>query len=128
MIGGIDIHLPTNAGISAIEVAVRAIRQFWRNATFENALTGKRYDFFLQIPFGNIEELFVYRDSAAADLWDEQGAVSCTRNSMIHLLYDEEEITLVVDEQDASINRLVTAIASGLRDEILFVSAELEAA
>jgi hypothetical protein len=128
MIGGIDIRLPTHAGRSSVEIGVRAIRQRWNQAVFENGLTGDRYDHFWQIPFGEIEELFVYRDSASADLWDAEGAIPRAYNTMIHIIYDEEMLTIVVDDRTAAMNELIAAIESGLRDEILYIPAELEAA
>ena len=63
MIGGIDVQIPTRCGPSlSTEVAVRAIRQRWPHSDYENGLTGERYFEFNQIPFGEIQELFVYRD------------------------------------------------------------------
>jgi hypothetical protein len=59
MLGAIDTRLPTKAGIEAVEVAVRAIRQLWPHAVWENGESGERYDFFWQIPFGELTELFV---------------------------------------------------------------------
>jgi hypothetical protein len=127
MIGGIDIPLPTRAGRASLEVAVRAIRQRWPRAEFEDALSGERFEHFLQIPFGEIEELFVYRDRAAADAWDEQGAVPSVANTMIHLISDPDAMTVVVDERDAAMNEVVQAIKSGLEDQILCIQAEVEA-
>lgn len=128
MIGGIDVHLPTRAGASSIEVAVRAVRQRWPVATFENALTGEQYPHFGQIPFGEIQELFVYRDSAAAEKWDVDGAVPEVYNTMLHLIPDDNLLTVVVDERNAAMNELLAAIQSGLRDEIHCILAGLEAA
>lgn len=128
MIGGIDVHLPTKAGASSIEVAVRAIRQLWPQAEFENGITGERYDHFWQIPFGEVEELFVYHDSESADKWDAEGAIPDVYNTMIHLIHDDDFLTVVVDERDATMEEFLAAIESGLRDEILYISAEREEA
>ncbi len=128
MIGGIDIHLPTMAGASSIEVASRAIRQRWPLAVFENGITGERYDQFWEIPFGEVEELFVYRDIASADKWDAEGAIPEVYNTMIHLIPDDDLLTVVVDEKDAAMMELLAAIESGLRDAIFLIPAELEAA
>lgn len=128
MIGGIDVFLPAKAGAVSMEVAVRAIRQGWPLAVFENGITGERYDHFWEIPFGKIEELFVYRDGTFADTWDSQGAVPEVYNTMIHLIADDDLMTVVVDERDAPMNELIAAIESGLRDEIHYLSAEREAA
>jgi len=121
MIGGIDVFITTKAGGSAIEVAVRAIRQLWPRAVFQNSLTGDRYDYFRQIPFGNLEELFVYRDSVSADAWDEEGAIPENFNTMVHLLSDEDLLTVVIDEKDVVMEEMLSAIRSGLGDEILHI-------
>jgi hypothetical protein len=128
MIGGIDIHIRTMAGDRSIEVAVRAVRLQWPNAVFENALTGERYESFWQIPFAEIEELFVYRDAALADAWDALGAVTSVLNTMIHILSDRSTLTIVIDERDGVMERIVMAIESAACDEVFRVPAELEAA
>lgn len=128
MIGGIDIRLPTRAGIESVEVAVRAIRQFWPQAVFEHGDTGERYNDFWQIPFGDVKELFTYRDRSVADVWDEKGAIPDVSNTMIHILYDEGLITAVIDEWTAEMEAIIDAIRSGLDDPILHIVALREAA
>ncbi len=123
MIGGVDISIPTRAGKWSMEVAVRAIRQHWARAVFENGLTGDRYDHFWEVPFGEIEELFVYRDAQAADAWEEHGAIPEFTNTMVHLLADDGTITAVIDERDVNTERILEAIASGLSDPILCLGA-----
>lgn len=124
MIGGLDIDLPTFGNRSSVEVAVRAIRQIWPRSVFENTDTGDRYVFFWQIPFGKIDGLFVYRDAAIADAWDDEGAVPSLRNTMIHVIADDETITVVVDERDSEMSEVIAAITSGLRDDIHYIRAE----
>ncbi len=128
MIGGVDIPLISRAGASSSEVSVRAIRQIWPGAVFENGLTGDYYPQFRQVPFGELEELFVYRDLGAAKAWDDEGAVPETYNSMIHLIVEEERLTVVIDERDAEMESMIAAINSALRDEIHFIQAFREAA
>jgi hypothetical protein len=128
MIGGIDIEIPTKCGDASIEVAVRAIRQRWPHAEFENGITGDRYHRFWQIPFGDLSEIFVYRDPNSADQWDKDGAIPELDNTMIHVIGDEELLTIVVDECDELIEEIVAAIRSALADDILYVPAELVAA
>jgi hypothetical protein len=128
MIGGIDIRLPTRAGALSAEVAVRAIRQRWPHAIFENGLTGERYGLFAEIPFGELEELFVYRDLRAAELWDNEGAVPEAYNSMIHVIRDPDMVTVVIDERDAEMDCIIGTIRSALADEIFFIPALLETA
>jgi hypothetical protein len=116
MIGGIDIRLATRCGESSLEVAVRAIRQKWSHAVFENGTTGERHADFAQIPFGNIEDVFVYRDTNAAEVWETEGAIPAAFNTMIHIVPDDDTLTLVVDERDAEMNEIIAAIESGLSD------------
>lgn len=127
MIGGIDVRLPSAAGPESLEVAVRAIRQLWPFAVFEHGETGERYDYFWQIPFGTVDELFVYRNANAADMWDERGAIPETCNSMIHLLYDDGLVSIVIDERDPGMENAIDAIRSGLDDSMFSLSARLEA-
>ena len=83
MIGGIDVQIPTRCGPLSTEVAVRAVRQRWPHAEYENGVTGERYSEFCRIPFGQVEEIFVYRDRASADSWD------CARCEPIALQHDD---------------------------------------
>jgi hypothetical protein len=128
MIGGIDVRIPSRAGDLSLEVAVRAIRQAWPRAVFENGLTGELYDSFQDIPFGATEEIFVYRDSDSAAIWDDEGAIPEAFNRMIHLIHDKGWVTAVVDERNDKTNELIAAIKSGLNDESLNLPAMLEAA
>ena len=128
MIGGVDVLIPTRAGDSSIEVAVRAIRQKWPQAAFENSLTGERYGSFRRVPFGKLGEIFVYRDTATADAWDAEGAVPVLSNTMIHLIADADAVTVVVDEKDAEMQEILAAIVSGLSDQIHYLKALKKAA
>ena len=128
MIGGVERKITTRAGELAIQVAVRAIRQQWPKAVFENGDTGERYARFWDIPFQDLKEIFVYRDTVAADDWDSKGAIPELSNSMIHLIADTGLITVVVDELNAAMSEIVDGIASALGDEIHSWSIELEAA
>ena len=128
MIGGMDIHLQTRAGDEAVQVAVRAIRDHWPHAVYENGDTGDLYEQFSQIPFAELDEIFVYRDMDAAKAWDEEGAVPALYNTMIHVLGDEDMITLVVDEKDGAMQEMIATVKSALDDETLYLPALLEAA
>ena len=128
MIGGIDTHLPTRAGEEAVQVAVRAIRDHWPNAVFENGDTGELYDYFWQIPFGQLEEIFVYHDPDAAKAWDAEGAIPRLYNTMIHVIGDKDMVTVVVDEKDPAMQEIISTITSALNDQILYVRELLEAA
>jgi hypothetical protein len=127
MVGGIDISIPIQDGEFSSVVAVRAIRQKWPRAVFENGLTGVRYSSFREIPFGNVQEIFVYRDCEAADAWEAEGAVPDVSNTMVHIIADDAMLTVVVDEKDAVMDEIVAAIKSGLNADILHIPATLEA-
>lgn len=124
MIGGIDIAIPTQAGDLSLVVAVRAILQYWPNAVFENGVTGERYARLADVPFGRIGEIFVYRDSAVADAWEDAGAVPELYDTMVHVIADDDRITLVVDSTDGFMAALIATVRSGLNDDILHVFAE----
>ena len=126
MIGGVETYVRTGAGTAALEAAVRAIRQHWPGAVFENGDRGDKYDEFWQVPFGELSEIFVYRDHAASQGWDEDGAVPELYNTMVHLIADDG-ITVVVDEKDIEMDQLIATISSALSDNILNVPALQEA-
>lgn len=128
MIGGVDISVPTKAGALSLEASVRVVRQLWIDAVYENAETGERYPSFEDIPFGRLEEVFIYRNLRAADLWEERGAVPEALNSMVHLFSDNDLLTLVVDEVNPEMEQLSNAIRSQLADDILYDPAFKEAA
>lgn len=125
MIGGIDIRLPSKAGLDSIEVAVRAIRQVWPQALIEHGDTGELYSNFWDVPFGEVNELFVYRDHNAADIWNEKGAILEVYNTMIHIVYDDGLITLIIDKHDMAMEEIFAAIRSGLDDSLLYTPAIL---
>lgn len=123
MIGGIDVPLKSHAGPESMEAAVRALRQLWPRAEFENGETGKRYQLFSEIPFGGLTELFVYRDPESAAIWDQAGAVPGARNRMVHLIVDPGLLTVVIDERTAEMDAAIRTIQSALSDPIFFVPA-----
>lgn len=128
MIGGVDVHIPSKVGSFSIEVAVRAVKQKWSKAVFENGSNADRYDYFWQIPFRTLHELFVYQDSKAAAAWDAEGAIPEVYNKMIHLLSDPGWLTIVIDEPDAEMNELIAAIKGGLDDQASYLPTFSEAA
>ena len=120
MIGGFDVRIPTAMGKHAIEIAIRAIQRNWPGAVFENASTADRYDHIEEIPFGRLDEIFVYRDSRAFEAWDSEGAIPELANTMIHILFDPGLLTLVFDEVDDSNKELIDTVRADLEDVSLF--------
>jgi hypothetical protein len=123
MIGGIDIRFKSAAGQESLEIAARAIAQLWPNAVFAHGETGERYDYVWLIPFSEMDEVFVYRESNSADVWFEKGAVPEAYNTMIHVLHDTGLLTIVIDERNQEMDTILRAIKSGLADDIHSVCA-----
>lgn len=128
MIGGIDIRLKTWSCGSPLERTVRVVRQFWPNAVFRNTKTGDRYEGFERVPFNQIREVFVYRDSDAADGWEAEGAIPSLSNTMVHIIKDPGALTVVLDEDDEFSRQLERAISMSLLDGRYRAAAQLEAA
>ena len=61
-----------------------------------------------------MDEIFVYRDAQAADVWDAAGAIPAVHNTMIHILVDEGLLTLVVDQSDNEMQQVAAAVRSAL--------------
>jgi hypothetical protein len=97
MIGGHDIVIPAAGAPSSLEACVRAIRQHWPHARFENAETAEKYAD--EIPFVRVNQLFAYSDERAEALWDQDSPDS-PMNSMLYLIRSPDSITVVVDDPD----------------------------
>jgi hypothetical protein len=69
MIGGNDIVIPAAGTPASLEACVRAIRQYWPHARFENAETAEKYT--SEIPFGRLKQLLAYPDEEAESMWDQ---------------------------------------------------------
>ncbi len=119
MIGGVDVRIPSNIGSVWIEAAVRVVLRDWPNAVFENAETAERFETIAPIPFSEMRELFIYRDSQSADIWDRLGAVESAENSMIHLIQDEGQLTVVIDRPSPEIEAILASIRSELANQHL---------
>jgi len=114
MIGGVETRIPTAPGAAPVEVAVRAICRHWPDAVFEDAITAVRYNQSQSISLGQAEELFVYRDREAADIWEASGAIPAVYNTMIHLVPDDDALTLVVDKHDREMDQIIADVATEL--------------
>jgi hypothetical protein len=106
MPGGTDIVIPAKGDPEALDACVRMIREYWPRATFENALTGEKYQHYAELPFGPLRELFVYPDAAAEKSWDE-GDTSAATNSMLYLILSPSHVTVIVDQPNTEEMRSV---------------------
>ena len=118
MISGSDIII-ANPGRSVPEVLdaiVRTIQDRWPESIIQDGATGQRFASYSAVPFGALQELFVYRDESSFESWKLLGAHPTNSNAMIHALADDDEITLVVDDPEdqaiASIGRELTDFLS----------------
>lgn len=118
MICGVDIRLNSVAGRDSLEIAARAVAQIWQKADFADGETGERYDEDWLVPFSEMDEVFVYRDSHYAEFWFEKGAVPEARNQMIHFPYDPGLLTAVIDARDQVMDTAIEAIKSALANDL----------
>ena len=97
MIGGTDIVIPAKGGHAPLDLCLRIIGRYWPAAVFEDALTGQHYDRYELVPISRLTEMLVYKNSVAANEWEQKGADPSLENTMIHLLRGENTLTVVVD-------------------------------
>jgi hypothetical protein len=117
MIGGTDKIIRTGKGDAALDICLRVIRRYWPQAVFEDALTGERIERYELLPIGRLKEVFVYQSSGAAQEWDEKGADPALRNTMIHLLLAEGNVTAVMDDPaDEAIGPLLESLRFALQE------------
>ncbi|CAN5915844.1 hypothetical protein BH23PLA1_BH23PLA1_23750 [soil metagenome] len=120
MIGGQDIIIPTYGGKASLDHCVRIIHRSWPEAVFEDAETGDRTSDYSQLSFARISEMIIYREHDVMESWDRTGAEPDLTNTMIHLLINENFLTMVVDDaSDAYISRLIDALKGSLQMDIL---------
>ncbi len=111
MIGGVDCVLDGlgKSNEELLDGAVRSICRHWQHACFEDAITGDFFESYLELGFDGIRELFVYQTRDAFESWAEYGAIDDNLNSMIHLLIDGGQLTLVVDAIEDDVTREILA-------------------
>ena len=130
MIGGEDIilELPCLAPSMTLPAAVRYVLDRWPTAVAQDGDTGRRFDRFAAMEFGNLREVFVYRDEQAFHSWERLGADTTNANQMVHLLASSGRLTIVVDDLQDIVS---ASIVRGLRDLFRFGlpwSVDMEAA
>lgn len=119
MIGGEDITIQLHGVAPSVTMpaAVGYVLDRWPEAVMQDGDTGRRFDDFAAMDFGNLREVFVYRDQQAFDSWERLGADASNANQMVHLLVSVGNVTIVVDSlQDIG----SASIVRGLRDRLRF--------
>ena len=100
MIDGSDIVIPAKGDPETLDACVRIIREYWPQATFEDALNGDKYGHYAGLPFGRLRELFVYPDASAEKAWD-QGDASAATNTMLYLILSPGQLTVTLDDPNS---------------------------
>jgi hypothetical protein len=115
MIGGQDIHLEVPAGPEALDFAVRVVLRRWKQAVIvanrDPKLLG--YD---ELEFhGDHLEMIVYRDKDACAAWRDLGYDESLKGTMVYLISDPTDLTLVVEDNPLpEIRLIVAAIREGI--------------
>jgi hypothetical protein len=127
MIGGADIVIEYPGAMRAsggLDIAVRRIASRWPTFVLQDAATGSRFDSYREIPFASLSEIFVYRDVNAFESWKDLGADASNANSMVHLIAEDQGITIVVDDRaDPTMASIVREIRDLLTGSQSFVRA-----
>jgi hypothetical protein len=119
MIGGQDHIIPTANALAALEHAMRMVRRIWHSAVFEDGRTGEPIDPFAQPSLLGRREVLAFKDAAASRLWEEVGADETTRNTLIHLLISQDELTVVVDDEPSpEMQRFLHSLSHALKQDL----------
>jgi len=113
MIGGTDAVLP-NPGMrpaAILDLAARSGFSRWPNAIAQDVSSGEQFSSFSTIPFSTLQELFIYQSVEALESWERLGADPSNLNSMLHVIADEKELTMVVDDaSEASMKQILEEV------------------
>ena len=123
MIGGQDFTIATDAGLPALELALRAAVRLWPRAVFEDVQSADVFERYTMLDLRARNEIFVYKNRKYADKWRREGAVEELTNTMIHLILDDSQLTIVVDSEPSSEMRMyVEGVTQGLRQDIFNIT------
>jgi hypothetical protein len=110
MIGGTDIILENFSldAAATLEAVARVARGQWSDAVFVDASSGRRFASFAAAEFGALHELFVFRDEASRERWEQSGLDDTNADTMIYAITGRNELTLVIaDPQARSVRAVV---------------------
>jgi hypothetical protein len=113
MIGGMDVVIPIRSlqEINPLDAVVRSMRRRWPELVVESG-GGTLFKGYSEIPFGKLNELFLYRDETSRKSWDRLGAAPENEGAMVHAIVECDELTLVVDEQGPDTLSLISEMRS----------------
>jgi len=103
MIGRHDILFETSSPPELALEAIKVIRLTWSTAIIEDALTGDSLEQAMLGLAKTPEHIFIYRDTDVKKSWEVNGAVPENRNSMVHFVWDEKTLAVIVDDPNEKI-------------------------
>ena len=124
MISGHDIVIRTHSPQELAIETVKLIRFKWMKLLIENADSGDLIKF--EFPFFQLfpDEFFVYENALAKQSWDEHGASSKNANTMFHIIVQDSQVTLVVDDPLNRVCRSVIEAATEFAKDLSMVRLE----
>lgn len=124
MIGGADIVLHGQTKAHDADLLVRGIRSEWPRAVIQRADEENGTPIrALRFPILGPTELIVYRDDASYQSWRSEGATADNQDAMIHIIVDDDSVTLVVDRIDSALADIARDLLEALRPNRIILRA-----
>ena len=114
MIGGMDVTLAGPTSPAEMLLALKYLHGRWPKAIAEDQYDHRLTWSYIP-PLSAGLELFVFRDPAAAESWRESGATEENSDSLVHLIFEPDCLTLVVDSGASETRRLADELIALLR-------------
>lgn len=122
MIGGYDIIIESDCGPElSLDLVCSAATRVWPDCVVEDAATGTPlYKDEFGYKMDGIVEIMVYKNRDCQKLWELKGATAETEDTMIHALYHNDALTIVVGnpmhpESKAIVDGVQKLLLSGSR-------------
>jgi hypothetical protein len=113
-IGGQSIEI-TNPGIlpcALLDIVVRTILDHWQSGIVQNADNEYVYKSYVEIPFNQVTDLFIYKTMDDFKYWTRIGVGG--PNTMAQLILCKNTVTMVVDKYSDEIETITDRILSNL--------------
>ena len=125
MISGDDIVIKTQSPQELAEETVKMIRFEWKQLVIEDADSGDSIAFKSIFCQSLPNEFFVYENALAKESWDEHGACSQNANTMFHIIIQDRQVTLVVDDPLSPVCRNVIRASKEFARELSLLRLEI---
>jgi hypothetical protein len=125
MIARTDIIVPAPlAPALALDASVRTIVRHWPDAVIVDGEDKQVFHRHRDVPFRKLTDIMVFKDRHSLNDWREHGPTSSNINSMINLVWLDNQLTIVVDDaSDPAIQGIIEGIKSILRQPIFNIAA-----